>query len=1132
MTVPPSLWKWLAGLFVLLVIVAAVLLLRLSRDPATPRSLTCPSSQGKVCFGQGRCQNGACVCNPGWHGVACDSNVQGCPSGVPPGSNVAKVCGGNGTCNTNGNCNCNVGWTGATCTQPVNICPLGNDGTPCSGYMCSSDGTCNCAKMADGSAATGPAMGGSACQFEQHCLGFGVAGVGECNSSANPGNKCNTSTWTCECAPGYYGAACTQRSPSSCPTADPLQECSGNGVCDSSSATCYCKPGYLGWDCSLACKQNPTTSDFCSTISPDAYQPQLPSKKADGTVVPGCTGNTGVCPNTAISSKASVAHGTCELNMETGQPQCICDMGYGASSADESGGGYCGGCASGFSHDTAGTASQVAAAVGVTHLYGDVHARSMDTKFAASGSGGDAHTADTDWEGVCKPSCPGFFATQVGSQLVAGTCSGQGTCVSGTCQCFDSSLVYQGNNVAWPFGEGNTMPKDATNAKDAGAHVLYCGVACETPILANSSLAVGAAASTAPASGVIMDVKTAESSSGATGTYIPAVPTILGSSSKAAGNWSKAYMNGPKPCPGYLGPNDFNIVDASRGVDAQGKYQGWVNDFLKPNGLPASATDIPSSDIANYLGHFCFGRGSCSYCGECSCDGGTTLPAAAVHSNPFWGSNIDNPTVKHMLSNTTSTGAACQFCPNDTLPFFGEAQTQSGTKYDLGPCMPCIFDSCQSTCDIAQSAASLGEDVVSYAMKQLAAGAALTPLPNNSGLKDYLDAHLPVLNHCNGSQCMATALWIPPLPSKNPPPLLPGGLQSSAVGGIAPFMFCNCGFDYHDNPSGLNPTCDPQKGNCCVAVSTNLMKGKAVYKAGNSGTRIEGTYVSIALEKKPYEIVEGPLGYCGAWGRPGWDDAPQGWTDRMYASVRAGCAFWPSDTKYDDTPYNFSCEAPSSGNAMHCGCSDEAKLKATASVSGSRAFNCLCGTPATTGYDTVDLSDATTGGNPTNGCSQCSQATHLTATGEQLPQIVTFPGQSVAPPEIKNPPKFNLFNNKYPPNGCCAPTVYGTPDDLGCVQLNHLDEPWVYWTDATISSGAGATWNAGSISAAVDGCGGFGIYQSRNGLDCPVVCAHNGGSSTGTCHSPNCNAHQCSRYALCFGDTSCTNFPCDGHSGC
>ena len=81
-------------------------------------------SDQDTCSGHGRCsgQNGTCVCEPGWGGVACDIFLHTCSEN--------RDCGGGerGNCSTDlATCMCGEGYTGAFCQH----CAPGTFGPEC-----------------------------------------------------------------------------------------------------------------------------------------------------------------------------------------------------------------------------------------------------------------------------------------------------------------------------------------------------------------------------------------------------------------------------------------------------------------------------------------------------------------------------------------------------------------------------------------------------------------------------------------------------------------------------------------------------------------------------------------------------------------------------------------------------------------------------------------------------------------------------------------------------------------------------------------------------------------------------------------------------------------------------------------
>lgn len=208
----------------------------------------CPVSAGKICSGHGLCNDelGTCVCDA-YYGTA------DCSRSCPGYGTAAGVCSNSGFCNeATATCTCSRGWAGAMCS----ISCAGGVLTPCSnhGQCLTTDGSCVCSNNSvTGYFGTADC---SECQdtwFGPFCNRQCVKNAGgqQCNSKG----KCLTSSVAClchnniilgfwaepnctVCKPNYYGPNCTF----SCP-GGACNSCSGNGLCFdglSGNGTCQC----------------------------------------------------------------------------------------------------------------------------------------------------------------------------------------------------------------------------------------------------------------------------------------------------------------------------------------------------------------------------------------------------------------------------------------------------------------------------------------------------------------------------------------------------------------------------------------------------------------------------------------------------------------------------------------------------------------------------------------------------------------------------------------------------------------------------------------------------------------------------------------------------------------------------
>jgi len=76
------------------------------KSKSVPANEACPSHKGQLCNGQGKCDNGKCLCRKGWFGTACQ--VSSCKNG----------CSNRGLCNYETHeCACFAGWGGDDCSH-------------------------------------------------------------------------------------------------------------------------------------------------------------------------------------------------------------------------------------------------------------------------------------------------------------------------------------------------------------------------------------------------------------------------------------------------------------------------------------------------------------------------------------------------------------------------------------------------------------------------------------------------------------------------------------------------------------------------------------------------------------------------------------------------------------------------------------------------------------------------------------------------------------------------------------------------------------------------------------------------------------------------------------------------------
>ncbi|XP_029514079.1 tenascin-X-like isoform X2 [Oncorhynchus nerka] len=228
----------------------------------------CPGN----CNDKGKCVNGQCVCDPGFTGPDCSS--ESCPGN----------CNNKGRC-VNGKCVCNTGFTGPDCStkacpgncnnkgQCVNgkcVCNTGFTGPDCSTKACpgncNNKGQCENGKCVCNTGFTGPDCSTKACpgncNNKGQCVnGKCVCNTGftgpDCSTKACPGN-CNNKgqcvNGQCVCDSGFTGPDCSAKA---CPN-----NCSNKGRCV--NGKCMCEVGFSGQDCAAkGCPDNCSNKGRC-----------------------------------------------------------------------------------------------------------------------------------------------------------------------------------------------------------------------------------------------------------------------------------------------------------------------------------------------------------------------------------------------------------------------------------------------------------------------------------------------------------------------------------------------------------------------------------------------------------------------------------------------------------------------------------------------------------------------------------------------------------------------------------------------------------------------------------------------------------------------------------------------------
>ncbi|KAK6327453.1 hypothetical protein J4Q44_G00030980 [Coregonus suidteri] len=244
-----------------------------------PEGDDCPNE----CSDQGRCEDGKCVCFPGFSGPDC--NLSDCPDN----------CNDKGTC-VNGQCVCDPGFTGPDCSSES--CP-GN---------CNNKGRCVNGQCVCNNGFTGPDCSTKACP-------------GNCN------NKGRCENGQCVCNNGFTGPDCSTKA---CPG-----NCNNKGRCE--NGQCVCNNGFTGPDCSTkACPGNCNNKGRCENgqcVCNNGFTGPDCSTKA----CPGNCNNGGKCVNgkcvcdsgfTGPDCSTKSCPGNCSNRGKCVNGQCVCDSGF------------------------------------------------------------------------------------------------------------------------------------------------------------------------------------------------------------------------------------------------------------------------------------------------------------------------------------------------------------------------------------------------------------------------------------------------------------------------------------------------------------------------------------------------------------------------------------------------------------------------------------------------------------------------------------------------------------------------------------------------------------------------------------------------------------------------------------
>ncbi|XP_060771436.1 tenascin isoform X1 [Neoarius graeffei] len=296
------------------------------------------------CSNKGKCVNGKCVCDPGFTGPDCSAKT--CP----------KNCSSHGRC-MNGRCVCNAGFTGPDCSTtqcPENcnkgrcvkgkcVCNTGFTGPDCSERSCrrncNNKGRCVNGKCVCDEGFTGPDCSERSCPRNCNNKGRCVDGKCVCNTGftgpdcserscpGNCNNKGRCVDGKCVCDTGFTGLDCSERS---CPG-----NCNNNGRCI--NGNCVCNAGFIGLDCSeRSCPRNCNNKGRCVNgkcvcdtefTGPDCSERSCPRNCHNkGRCVNGkCVCDTGF---TGPDCSERSCPGNCNNNGRCVNGNCVCNVGF------------------------------------------------------------------------------------------------------------------------------------------------------------------------------------------------------------------------------------------------------------------------------------------------------------------------------------------------------------------------------------------------------------------------------------------------------------------------------------------------------------------------------------------------------------------------------------------------------------------------------------------------------------------------------------------------------------------------------------------------------------------------------------------------------------------------------------
>lgn len=232
-------------------------------ESETASQSQCAISCPVLCSGRGLYVAGSCVCDEGWKGKECETQVD-VTVVMPVDACESQDCNGRGTC-VSGRCRCMDGWMGSACEQKTLQCPVpecSNRGTrkrgvcvcrrgfkggnceldDCMDPSCSGHGSC-----VEGQCLCDRGWNGIICSVNElplethaNCTGQQSRPEGtECSVDCGKHGTCDGSR--CVCHRGWGGDRCQEN------ICDP--KCHEHGKCLNS--TCICNPGYSGPKCSI-----------------------------------------------------------------------------------------------------------------------------------------------------------------------------------------------------------------------------------------------------------------------------------------------------------------------------------------------------------------------------------------------------------------------------------------------------------------------------------------------------------------------------------------------------------------------------------------------------------------------------------------------------------------------------------------------------------------------------------------------------------------------------------------------------------------------------------------------------------------------------------------------------------------